>query len=1241
MDTGRLERFARYARRYLIDQTEKKLIQILTYTDGMESEQRRAYPQQVKALETEIFDRYGITIEKGATAIDTKKMTDLIDMVAYTWFNRFCALRYMDMNQYNKIGVVSPLPGHFQPEILEEAKAGYIDETMVSEKDRKRVYDLISGAETHPDPQHEAYRVLVRAVSNYYAHIMPFLFDPIAKWKELLMPEDLLSGESILSYTREAMTPRACRSVEVIGWLYQYYISEKKSDVQAAIKRRVKVQSRDIPAVTQLFTPEWIVKYMVENSLGRLWMKNNPNSILKGRMEYYIEDGEENAAIDQSFCKIDSPEEIRFCDPCCGSGHILTYAFDLLYSIYDEEGYDHNSIPALILENNLYGIEIDGRASELAAFALSMKAREKDPLWFNKKIEPNICRLQNIKFDEDETKPYLKEIGHNIFTLNFERMLSQFEDVETFGSLIVPYEQDIQGIKELLDDKDFSGEVFLAPIHKKILKLIKQADYLSTKYQVVVTNPPYLNKGMEEKLKQFLDKEYKEYKTDLFSAFVVRCSGFGLKKAIIGMMSPNVWMYLSSYEKLRYWLIENRTLTNLVELPLAGFTGATVQICAYNFINYPFRDYESNFIRLVEFKGSEIEMAEYTKQAILDPGYDWVYKAKTSDFSKIPGSPIAYWVSDKIRDIFSSSKPLAEIASPKQGLATADNDRFLRLWFETSHDRIGFGMKNREEARQSVKKWFPYNKGGEFRKWYGNQEFVVNWENDGEEIRNFTFDNGKQRSVVRNPDYYFRESVSWSKISSGSLAMRFFPNGFLFDVAGCSMFVESQDMLYQILGVMNSNIVRELLKAISPTINYEVGHISNIPYISSQHYPICGIKTMIKLSKQDWNSYETSWNFKSLPLLDWKYKVFSINESYNILRGKWVNNTITLKLLEEENNRLVIGTYGLSEDIKPDVPLKEVSLNCNPYFRYGLDAIEEGVREEALVDRDSETELKSVFPINEDLEKRLLADTMKELISYGVGCMFGRYSLNEPGLIIASQGEVLGDRFEVLGEAAEPLLGVRSQVLGVRGDSSEALKPKTYKLKPKPYLALNNVIPILDEEWFADDMENMFSDFLKDAFGEDNFEKNLRFIEDAISKDIRRYFIRDFYNDHVKMYRRRPIYWLFSSPKGSFNALIYMHRYTPDTASIVLNDYLREYVFKLNNRLIDLRNIEISADNSQREKTQASKEIDKIESIITELEYWEKDYLYPLAAKRVEIDLDDGVKANYALFDGVLKGVRL
>jgi len=756
-----------------------------------------------------------------------------------------------------------------------------------------------------------------------------------------------------------------------------------------------------------------------------------------------------------------------------------------------------------------------------------------------------------------------------------------------------------------------------------VLKLINQADYLSTKYQVVVTNPPYMGKGMSDQLSKYLNENYKDVKSDLFAAFVFRCSVLAMENALIGIMSPNVWMYLSSYEKLRKWMITNKSLTNLVELPLSGFTGATVQICAYNFINYPNKDQFGVFVRLVGLKGADEEMSSYTGQAIANPDCGWLFRCKTSEFNKIPGAPIAYWVSDKIRDIFSRSKPLAEIASPKVGLQTGDNDRFLRQWFEASHDRIGFGMKNREEARQSGKKWFPYNKGGEFRKWYGNQEFVVNWENDGEEIRNIVDEKGKLRSRPQNTDYYFRESVSWSFVSSSYFGVRYYPSGFVFDVAGSSCFADVG--LSSLLGYLTSNLASSFLSALNPTLNFQVGNIQSLPILLGLGDSTAASKTadkalpQVETEKLDWDSYETSWDFQQLPLLGVRCQGLGVRDCYAKLRKQWIDNTLKMQELEEENNRIFIEAYGLEDEIKPEVPLKEITLTCNPYYRYGVDEVlgvsELGVRE---------------FPINEELEKRLLTDTMKELISYAVGCMFGRFSLDKPGLILANQGEGLDDYVvKVLGVSG---LGVRDS-----GSGEAALKPNTQNLKPSFMPDKDNVIPILEGEWFADDIVSRFTEFLKVAFGTEKYSENISFIEEALGKELRTYFMKDFYNDHVKRYKKRPIYWLFSSPKGSFNALIYMHRYTPDTVSIMLNGYLREYIHKLRAKVSQLEHQLSAGALTERDKMLTGKEIDRLKDVIAELEAWESKVILPLAEKRIEIDLDDGVKVNYGKFGEALK----
>ncbi|MDY0325139.1 MAG: BREX-1 system adenine-specific DNA-methyltransferase PglX [Candidatus Cloacimonadaceae bacterium] len=1228
----RLKRFAQDARRYLIDQVNTKLSEVLAL--GSDAATYEKTKPLYNALLKEVLGvRDG---ESGEAALkpktshltpNTYHLTPIAERVAYTWFNRLTALRYMDMKHFNPVGIISPQSGDTLPQILAEAKLGVIDSSLIDPSDRDRVLGLLSGtiASTYHkgDAQSEAYRILLLSACNHIGKSLPFLFKPIKDWMELLLPDDLLGEHGILAMIREVMTEDACQDVEVIGWLYQYYISEKKDEVFANVKKGKKVQSAEIPAVTQLFTPHWIVKYMVQNSLGRLWLDSHPKSSLKAKMEYYVAQDADAAESSMSQdCNparlVNSPEEIKFCDPCCGSGHILTYAFDLLYEIYSEEGYDPLDIPRLIISKNLYGIEIDERASELAAFALSMKAREKDKQWFSRGIDPQICLLENIHFSKDEIEPYLDKCGRDIFTLNFERMLSQFEHADTYGSLIVPHEQDIEGIRDLLNAQNFSGDVFLAPTHNKVLKLIDQADYLSTKYQVVVTNPPYMGKGMSDQLSKYLNENYKDVKSDLFAAFVFRCSVLAMENALIGIMSPNVWMYLSSYEKLRKWMIKNNALTNLVELPLSGFTGATVQICAYNFINYPNKDQFGVFVRLVGLKGADEEMSSYTKQAIANRDCGYFFRCKTSDFAKIPGVPIAYWVSDKIRDIFIRSKPLADVASPKVGLQTGDNDRFLRLWFEVSLYRIGFGMKNRLEARQSGKKWFPYNKGGEFRKWYGNQEFVVNWENDGEEIRNFTFDNGKQRSVVRNPDYYFRESVGWTLLSSSYFGVRYNPCGSIFDVNGMSCFTDTP---MTVLGLMISNMCTEFLRVINPTLAFQVGDIQKIPFLDSlSSLPTNQIADTIKLGVNDWDSYETSWDFQQLPILGSRGQGLGVREAYAKLREQWIKSTLKMQELEEENNRIFIEAYGLQDELSPEVPLKEITLTCNPYYRYGVNPEVLGVR--ALGVRE--------FPLNAELEKRLLADTMKELISYAVGCMFGRYSLDKPGLILANQGDKLKDYLE-------QVLGVRA--LGVRdsGSGEAALKPNTQNLKPSFMPDKDNVIPILEGEWFVDDIVSRFCEFLKVAFGAEKYSENISFIEEALGKDLRAYFLKDFYNDHVKRYKKRPIYWLFSSPKGSFNALIYMHRYTPDTVSILLNGYLREYIHKLRAKVTQLEHQLGSGSLSEREKMLTRKEIERLKDIISELEAWESKVILPLAEKRLEIDLDDGVKVNYGKFGEALK----
>jgi len=1190
METAKLKKFAQFARRSLRDQVTARLKSVL----ADDSLSRRESPQAVTELEKQIKER---------------GEDQVVETVAYTWFNRFCALRFMDVNHYTRISVVSPVPGQFQPEILAEAKMGHIDKDMGSEELRRKILEMLRSERS--DAQGEAYRLLLVATCNAWYKSMPFLFEKIADYTELLMPDDLLSGNSILAYTRETMTPDACKDVEVIGWLYQFYISEKKDEVFDGLKKNKKITPENIPAATQLFTPHWIVRYLVENSLGRLWMLNHPNSRLKEQMEYFITT-EDTENTETDFLRVNSPEELKICDPACGSGHMLTYAFDLLYAIYEEEGYAPSGIPEKILTHNLYGIEIDERAGELAAFALTMKARSKQRRFFSKGVKPNICVLEKLVFDENElvvSDQWL--VASGALRENLVHDLHLFEEADNFGSLLTPRitaEQSTKLRQYLTDHWSLAIDhsLFEHGTHKKVLQVLDMADYLSSKYHVVIANPPYMGgKGMNPRIKSFLQSNYKNAKADLFGAFMFRNVDLATTGGFLGFVTPYVWMFISTYEKLREFLLANSTVNSLVQLEYNAFEPACVPVCTFVLQKGRSSTTSGCFIKLSKFKGYDTQ-APRTLEAIRNPSVSWRHIANTSDFIKIPGYAFAYWLSNKAIDAFTCGTLLGEISAPKQGLATTDNNKFLRCWFELPLNRIAFGIKDRSEALESNYRWFPYNKGGDYRRWYGNNEFVVNWANDGEEIkenvcRKYSYLNGNPDFVTKNQETYFKEGITWTYISNAYFGVRYSPVGFIFDVAGSSVFPDKKDIL-PILSFMSSVVANYYIGAINPTMNIQAGNVGKLPVmkeILSQNSQQLSenASRLIAISKDDWNSLERSWNFKKHPLLHYDIngnKLSDIYESYRFDSQNLIERVISCELI---NNNFFVEKYGLQDELLTELPLSAVTLTCNPHYRYKLSG-------QWLVASDQEKE--------DELERRLCEDTMKEFLSYAVGCMFGRYSLDKPGLILANAGETLAD---YLAKVSKPL---------------EALH-----FEPDD----DNVIPILEGDWFTDDAAERFRKFLRVTFGDDHYEENLRFIEEAIGKSIEKYFLKDFYADHVKRYKKRPIYWLFSSPKGSFNALIYMHRYRPDTVSVVLNDYLREFRTKLSAKLEHLLQIGVSADASKSDKTKALKVIEKIKKILAELDTYEHDILYPLAGQQIEIDLDDGVKVNYPKFGKALKKV--
>lgn len=1154
MDTAKLKNFAQSARRSLMDQVKSKLKLVLS----KDSAARRESPEAVKQLE-----------EKVALSSEAS----VIEAVAYTWFNRFCALRFMDVNGYSRIRIVSPADeGQFQPEILAEAKAGHIDAEMVAEPIRKSILALLAGSTPSRDPQQEAYRLLIVAACNDFHRAMPFLFERIADYTELLMPDDLLSGNSILAYTREAMTPEACQDVEVIGWLYQFYISEKKDAVMA---RKSAVPTEDIPAVTQLFTPHWIVRYLVENSLGRLWLLNHPNSKLREHMPYYIESEAET-----DFLQVSKPEEIRLLDPAVGSGHMLTYAFDLLYLIYEETGVEPSEIPEKILTHNLYGVEIDERAGELAAFALTMKARAKQRRFFTKGIKPNITVLENITFSDQELKKYFEVVGRDLLTDNVRQALRQFEDAKNFGSLIQPClsEQEIKNFRQAIEAKDLGDQLFLRETHLKVLRLLEQAEVLTKRYHVVVANPPYMGDGQQNAtVKVFLRECYLDAKADLFACFIERSIGLSISNGYAGLVTRHGWMFITSFEKLRTRLLREKRLISLAHLGARGFdsiSGEVVQVAAFIFQNKTSPDAHAQFRDLR--KGRD----EADKASLfLNP--DVRHIACASQFLRIPGAPVCYWLSVAAIEAFARDSRLGDLATIRAGLQTGDNIRFLRLWHEVGQRSLGFGYNSRAEAKLANAKWFPINKGGSFRKWCGNSEYVINWFNDGEELKRQKAEDlasGRitaNNSKCWNQDHYFKRGLSWSAVSSESVSVRLNGYGYLFDTTGQTAFPEGSARSETLLALLNSGVAEYFLNALSPTMHFNSGNVADLPVPTSVQMDVQiteRAETCVDLARLDWDNFETSWDFHNLPLLRPRLKGATLAASWQNWEIHCSTAIRRMQELETENNRLFIKAYGLEGELSPEVPEAQITL--------------------ARAD---------------------LAKDMRDFISYSVGCMFGRYSLDEPGLILANAGDTIEDYLKKI---------------------------------PKPSFPADedNVIPVLDGDWFSDDIASRFREFLKVTFGQERLEENLRFVETALGKNgkplaIRDYFLREFYTDHVKRYKKRPIYWMFSSPKGSFNALIYMHRYRLDTVSVLLNDYLREFKTKLLAKLNQLAHTETSGDASKAEKVKAIKEIENTKKILAELEDYEKEILYPLAMKKLEIDLDDGVKVNYLKFGEALKKI--
>lgn len=1174
MDTNALKKFAQSARNLLIDQVTARLDMVLA--EGAAA--RREHPKAIAKLE----------------AAANSNRAHVIEQAAYTWFNRFTALRFMDVTGLTNPRVVSPADGATRPEILAEAMAGNLPDRV-----RPEIAEYLNGTRPAHDGQAEAYRLLLIHACNEWHGAMPYMFeradmlDRAEDYTELLIPDDLLSPDSILARLRDVMTEQACQDVEIIGWLYQFYISEKKDQVFAGLKKNQKITAENIPAATQLFTPHWIVRYLVENSLGRLWLLNRPQSKLAAKMDYYIAPEEPET----DFLRVTRPEDIRICDPACGSGHMLTYAFDLLYEIYAEEGHDAAEIPGLILQRNLTGIEIDDRAGALAAFALSMKAAAKlgRRRFLRMEPKPDIVVLQDVRFTPAEMQDVAAVVGKDLFTDELRETLGQFEQARNFGSLIVPKLRDPAETLRVVEARDFRSDLLLKEVQERVVAVLGMAAALSSKYHIVVANPPYAgNSGLNATLQAFAKDSFADSKSDLFAMFMERGLLLLESNGLLSMINMQSWMFLSSFEKLREKFLSKNTIISMAHLGERAFDsigGAVVSTTAFVFSKAYHPKFFGDFLRLTD-GNSEAEKSRMIREAIEDRECSWRYRAAASDMTRLPGSPVAYWSSPQSISCFAVGKPLKEVAPAKLGMRTGDNNKWLRMWFEVSSVDSFYIAQNASEAEESGAKWFPYNKGGEFRRWYGNNEIVIFWEGNGYAIKKETLEKYPTLSwdnlgwkITNEPDF-FSPSCTWTFVSSSAFGVRVSPGGALFDVGGSSAFPSADD-LHVVAGFMSSSVAFHFLKMSNPTLNFQVANVNALPWIEQPELRTGeeAVRQLVALSKSDWDAYETSWDFTTLPLLSREHRDDTLAGTYANLRTHWQGMTDEMERLEEENNRIFIEAYGLAGELSPEVPIEEITLTCNPAYRYGVKSSKEG------------------------REARLREDTVAEFLHYAVGCMFGRYSLDAPGLILANQGEGME---EYLARVPEP-----------------SFAPDR-----------DNVIPVLDADWFADDIVTRARDFLRVTFGEAKFRENLAFVEAALGKDLRRWFTKDFFDYHVRRYKKRPIYWMFSSPKGSFNALIYMHRYRPDTVSVVLNQYVREFIHKLEVERTRLEKLAVDPAATPAQQTKAQKETATVIKQIAELAEWEREVVYPMAQQKIAIDLDDGVKRNYPLFAGALKPIK-
>lgn len=1200
MDKSKIRFYATWARKALIEGVKYR-----AYILGIEEDNIRNIRELQGGFRvegrTEIINISPRQRQALIKEINKKGYNQVVEEVAYTWFNRLIALRYMEVNDYLPLGIrilSSEIKEKTEPDIITRVVEVVEDLKL----NRDYVYALIDIG--NKEAIEKLYRYILIKQCNELGKIIPWLFEEIEDYTEILLPNNLLEENSVVRKLCNDIEEDSWKQeVEIIGWMYQYYISEEKDRVFEGLKKNIKITKENIPAATQLFTPKWIVKYLVENSIGSLWMQGHRNSTLTKELNFYIGQGTQSWKAEEHIYRIKvkrseiTPEDIEVLDPCMGSAHILVYAFEVLYKIYVSAGYSEREIPRKILEKNIFGLDIDGRAVQLGAFALIMKARQYNRR-FLKDIEKTPLKL-NVMSVEESTGISREIIecfsGDNeALKEDLNYLVETFQDAKEYGSILNVKDINFYGLEkrlvEINEGKGLFFSEYVTTLNEVLPKLIKLGKIMSHKYEVVITNPPYMGlRGTNDTLAKYLAEKFPKSKHDMFSVFMEVCNRYLKEDGIYAMINQHSWMFLSSFLDLRTKLLEESCFINMVHLGSKAFeenVGTIVQNVAFVNQKSKIPEYVTK-IADVTSGANTLEKSEMVQEIAKGEMGEKTHYTDLKKLMVIPSKPFAYWVNDNVLNIFASMDKFAAMAKPRQGMATSDNKRFLRDWFEVDINKVNFSAEDSMKAKESGKKWFPYNKGGEFRKWFGNNRYLINWENDGEEVKAYATKLYKSYSrTIKNEEYYFKSGLTYTFISE-DMGVRYSPKGFIFDVAGSSIFFYDKGIEKLMLAFLCSKVSNMFMDIMNPTFNIQVGDLKNIP-LSPDIFEDKVIEQVdllvdenIRISEEEWDSYETSWNFKTHPFLNnLKGKVNVLIrtqfEQWLMERDEAIK---TVKENEEKLNKLFIDIYGLNKELNPFVDEKNITLRSAN-----------------------------------------LKEDVKALISYAVGCLLGRYSIDKKGVAYAG-GPIAGSW-----DFAQGKIKVDNNWIAA------SFMPKA-----------DNILLITDKEYFENDILSMFVNFIEVVFGKAVLEENLNFIAMALGgkegetsrEAIRKYFIKDFYKDHLKVYGKKPIYWLIDSGKNDgVKALIYAHRFEEDTIARFRVDYLHSLERKIEGDINRLTIIANSENYNNKERSDAKKERDRLKKQLDEIVDYDK-VVEHFSSDKLSIDLDDGIKSNYEKFQGV------